>query len=345
VEILVTGLALAGQQFIAVHAWQQGREAPVPSAEDAPAGEAAPGAGRFAARAIAAVFGLAAVAALGSWLALSRMDLRPRVEVTAHRGASVAAPENTMAAFRAAIAAGADWIELDVQRTRDGRIAVLHDADFMRVAGDARRVGQVAAADLAGIDIGRRYGGAFAGEHPPLLEEVIGLARGRVRLNIELKYNAPDPALAPAVVTLLRREGFLGDAVLTSLDYAALRQVESIEPAAVTGHIVTAAIGDVLRTDADFLSLNAAQATVSLVRRAHRAGKGVHVWTVNTRDAMIELAARGVDNIITDDPALFARVRHEVSALEPQELLGLRLRALAGRPSPELADPEEVAPL
>jgi hypothetical protein len=71
----------------------------------------------------------------------------------------------------------------------------------------------------------------------------------------------------------------------------------------------------------------------------------VHVWTVNTREGMLELAARGVDNIITDDPALFARVKAEVTSLDAHELLGLRLRALFGRPPGEVADPDQVAPL
>lgn len=247
-----------------------------------------------------------------------------------------------MAAFRAALAAGTDWIELDVQRLADGAVVVVHDGDFLRVGGDARKVGDVTAADLPGIRFGGRYGAAFADEHPPLLADVIALVRGRARLNIELKYNVPDDRLAPAVLALLEREDFLGQSVITSLDYGALRQVKRIEPRAVTGHIVTAAVGDVVRTEADFLSLNAARATASLVRRAHRAGKRVHVWTVNTQGAMLEVAARGVDNVITDDPALAARVRSEAAALDAHELLGLRLRALFGRPPAEVADPARV---
>jgi glycerophosphoryl diester phosphodiesterase len=343
-ETLLTGFALAGQQCIVVRGYAErlGRSA-------GPAGiaaaEPAPSAAALAARAFAVVLSIAAVTTAGAWLALTQLQMQPRVEVTAHRGASIAAPENSLAAFRAALAAGSDWIELDVQRTGDGRVVVLHDADFMRVGGDSRAVGAVTAEDLAGIDIGRRYGAAFAGEHAPLLEKVIALVRGKARLNVELKYNAPDPDLAPAVVELLHRERFLDQAVITSLDYAALRQVEAIEPRAVTGHIVTAALGNVLRTEADFLSVNAAQATVALIRRSHRAGKAVHVWTVNTRDAMLELAARGVDNIITDDPALFARVREQCRALGPSEMLGLRLRALVGRPPEELRDPARIAPL
>ncbi len=280
-----------------------------------------------------------------AWFLASRLDLEANVAITAHRGASIAAPENTLAAFRAAMDAGATYSELDVQRTRDGQVAVLHDGDLMRMGGDPRKLGELTAAELAGIDIGRKYGVAFTGEHAPLLEDVIDLARGRMKINIELKYNVPDPELAPAVVDLLRREDMLDQVVITSLDYAALKQIKSIEPRLKTGHIVTAAVGNIVRTEADFLSLNSAQATSSLIRRAHRAGKEVHVWTVNTPEVMMRMIERGVDNIITDDPALLVRVIKERNALSKPELLGLRLRVLFDKPPRELTDPATVKPL
>jgi len=275
----------------------------------------------------------------------SRLDLDSDVAITAHRGASIAAPENSMAAFRAAMDAGATYAELDVQRTRDGEIIVLHDADVMRMGSDPRKVKDLTAAEITGIDIGRKYDPSFAGETPPTLAEVIGLVRGGMKLNIELKYNVPDPDLAPAVVELLRREDFLDQAVITSLDYAALGQIKQIEPRLATGHIVTAAVGNVVKSEADFLSLNSARATPSLVRRAHAAGKQVHVWTVNKPEVMLLMIERGVDNIITDDPALVARVIAERSSLSRAELLGLRLRTLFDIPPREVTDPAAVKAL
>ena len=202
-----------------------------------------------------AIVVLLAVAFGGTWFAAARLDLAADVAVTAHRGASMHAPENSMAAFRAALDAGATYTELDVQRTRDGRIVVLHDGDLMRVGGDPRKLGELTSEELRTIDIGSKYDEKFAGEVAPLLEDVIELARGKMKINVELKYNVPDAELAPAVIDLLRREDFLDQVVITSLDYAALRQVESIEPQLATGHIITAAVGDVVRTEADFLSL------------------------------------------------------------------------------------------
>ena len=300
---------------------------------------------RVAHRAGLAIAVLLAVAFGGTWLAAARLDLAADVAVTAHRGASMHAPENSMAAFRAALDAGATYTELDVQRTRDGRIVVLHDGDLMRVGGDPRKLIELTSEELGTIDIGSKYDEKFTGEVAPLLEDVIELARGKMKINVELKYNVPDAELAPAVIDLLRREDFLDQVVITSLDYAALRQVESIEPQLATGHIITAAVGDVVRTEADFLSLSSAQATAALIRRAHAAGKEVHVWTVNKPEVMLRMIERGADNVITDDPALFVHVLQQRNALSPPEILGLGLRVLFSRAPPELTDPAVVEQL
>jgi len=341
---LYGGLALAGHQFLVLRLYAEQRD---PGRVRALAESAEPEARerRIAGPAILATLALFAASLGIAWWLTSRLDLQHEVAITAHRGASVAAPENTLAAFHEAMAAGATYAELDVQHTRDGEVVVVHDADLMRMAGDPRRVADLAAAELAAIDIGRKYDAKFTGEVPPTLAEVIRLVRGRMKLNIELKYNVPDPGLAPAVIELLRREQFLDDVVITSLDYAALKQVEGIEPRLRTGHIVTASVGNVLRTEADFLSLSSAQASASLVRRAHRAGKEVHVWTVNTPEVVVRMIERGVDNIITDDPALVARVVRDRSALENAEILGLRLRVLFAKPPRELVDPAAVEAL
>jgi glycerophosphoryl diester phosphodiesterase len=341
---LYGALWFAGHQFLVTRMYAElaARAAWQPPAELEIAEERSRSLARLALVAIPILLVLASGTA---WLMASRLDMDNAVAITAHRGASVAAPENTMAAFRAALDAGATYAELDVQHTRDRRIIVLHDADVLRMGGDPRKVQALTAAELATIDIGRKYAATFAGEHPPTLEEVIDLVRGRMKINIELKYNVPDPGLAPAVVDLLRRKDFLDEVVITSLDYAALKQVEQIEPRLATGHIVTAAVGNVVRTEADFLSLNSARATPSLVRRAHAAGKQVHVWTVNKPEVMLRMIERGVDNIITDDPALLARVIGERKALGRPALLGLRLRVLFDIPPRELTDPAAVEPL
>jgi len=341
---LYGGVHLAGHQFLVTRLYAEQLDPArfatlaVPDVGDEPAR-------RIVRPAIAVTLFLLALALGGAWLAASRLDLEREVAITAHRGASTAAPENTLAAFRAALDAGATYVELDVQRSRDGAIVVVHDGDLMRLGGDPRKVVELTLSELAGIDVGRKYAAAFAGETVPRLEDVIALVRGRMKINVELKYNVPDPGLAAAVLDLLQRENFLDQVVITSLDYAALREVERLEPSMTTGHIVTAVVGDVVRTEADFLSLNSARATASLIRHAHAAGKDIHVWTVNTPEAMVRMIERGVDNIITDDPALLARVMAERRTRSRAELLGLRLRVLFATAPPELTDPAAVQPL
>jgi glycerophosphoryl diester phosphodiesterase len=343
-SFLYGGLHLGGHQFLVTRMFAEQR---APERRHAPAHEETGQARtRLVARpAIFAALAFLALAPVSAVFLVMRLDLKGDALITAHRGAKAVAPENTMAAFKAAMDAGADFIELDVQRTKDRQVVVLHDADFMRMGGDPRRVADLTAAEVASIDIGRKRGPQFAGEHAPTLKEVIDLVRGRTKINIELKYNVPDPGLAPAVVELLVREDFIDQVVITSLDYAALKQVRSIEPRLKTGHIVTAAVGDLLRTEADFLSLNSAKATSSLVRRARAGGKDVAAWTVNDPEVMLRMIERGVDNIITDDPALLVRVMRERAALGKAEILGLRLRVLFDKPPRAVTDPAAVEPL
>jgi glycerophosphoryl diester phosphodiesterase len=341
---LYGGLHLGGHQFLVTRMYAEQR---APERRHAPDRDVAVEArARLVARpAVFATLAFLALALGSTAFVVMRLDLKGDAVITAHRGAKAVAPENTMAAFRAAMDAGADYAELDVQHTRDREVVVLHDADFMRMGDDPRRMADLTAAEVATIDIGRKRGPQFAGEHAPTLEEVIDLVRGRMKINIELKYNVPDPGLAPAVVELLRREDFIDQVVITSLDYSALKQVKILEPRLRTGHIVTAAVGDVLRTEADFLSLNSAKATTSLVRRARASGKEVAAWTVNDPEVMLRMIERGVDNIITDDPALLVRVMRERAALSRAEILGLRLRVLFDKPPRAVTDPAAVEPL
>ena len=164
---------------------------------------------RVAVPVIAGTVALLVLAILGGAFIASRLVEDTPVAITAHRGASIDTPENSMAAFQAAVDGGADYIELDVQRSSDGTVMVVHDGDLMRMAHDPRKVGRTAAADLAAIDIGRNYHARFTGQTVPSLQQVIDLARGRLKINVELKYNVPDEQLAPAVVELLHHNDFV----------------------------------------------------------------------------------------------------------------------------------------
>jgi glycerophosphoryl diester phosphodiesterase len=280
------------------------------------------------------MLGLLLASALTGWTMMRNLNLVESVAITAHRGSSIKAPENTLAAIHQAMTDGADYIEIDVQTCADGAIVVIHDRDLMRVGGDPRRVQDLTLAEIRRVDVGRRFSGEFTGEQVPTLTEVIEAVRDQVKLNIELKYNRPDPALVPAVVKVLRRENFLNQCVVTSLNAAALSEFRKLEAAPPIGLIVTAAIGRISRVEQDFLSVAAPRATPAAIREAHRANKQVHVWTVNDPQIMLQMIENGVDNLITDRPDLLRTVLDERAQLSDPEKVALRLRILFGGGAP-----------
>ena len=290
------------------------------------------GARRLAvALALAALLVILATSAVANWLELARRNIVESVKVTAHRGSSARAPENTLSAVGEAITDGADFAEIDVQTTAEGEVVVFHDGDLMRMAGDSRRLKDLTLSQAKELDVGKKFNGEFVGEKIPTLAEVIRLSRGRIQLNIELKYNWPDPSLAGKVVELLRREAFLTNCVITSLDPAALTEVQRLAPELKVGQIVTASVGNVTRLPGQILSVNQHAATRRFIQQARTAGKEVHVWTLNQSGDMLLMIERGANNLITDHPDVAVRLLRERAELSDAEKLALSLRALFGK--------------
>jgi glycerophosphoryl diester phosphodiesterase len=188
------------------------------------------------------------------------------------------------------------------------------------------------------LDVGKKFKAEFVGERIPTLAEVIGLSRGRIQLNIELKYNWPDPALAGNVVELLRREAFLTNCIITSLDSAALAEIQRLAPELKVGQIVTASVGNVTRLPGQILSVNQHAATRRFIQQARTAGKEVHVWTLNQAGDMLLMIERGANNLITDHPDVAVRLLRERAELSDAEKLALSLRALFGKEEAAVGD-------
>lgn len=248
---------------------------------------------------------IAAATAIGfSMVVVESLDLDDNLQITAHRGSSMEAPENSLSAFRQAIRDGADYAELDVQETSDGVLVVLHDSDLRRIAGVPKSIWELSYAEVQQLETGSAFSAEFAGEKIPTLAEVIDLAGDRIKLNIELKYNGHDQQLAQRVVQLVQQRRFVDRCVITSLDYNGIREAKGLDPNLRVGLIVFQSLGDLSRVEADFLSVSQSLATEQLIGRAHRNGMQIHVWTVNEAEDFDRLADLGVDNIITDRPRL-----------------------------------------
>jgi glycerophosphoryl diester phosphodiesterase len=253
---------------------------------------------------------------------------RRDIAVTAHRGSSLKAPENTISALEQAIADGADYAEIDVQTTADGVVILMHDADLMRLSSINRKIEDIPYEELGKIDIGSWFSKDFSTERIATLEEAIRFCKGRIKLNIEMKYNRPDPQLAEKVGELIQSNSFDKNCVITSLDYGELKKFKALFPEIKVGLTVFQALGDFTQSEVDFLSIDAAQAASRLVKQAQQNGKQIHVWTVNDLQTALLMIEVGVDNIITDNPVAIQNWLQAWNDLSDTEKIALWLRNL-----------------
>jgi glycerophosphoryl diester phosphodiesterase len=288
-------------------------------------------------RLVIAIVALAVAAVLAGALLLERLRLDDETIVIAHRGAAAFAPENTLAAFERAIEDGADYIELDVQETADGEVIVLHDSDFMKLAGVPLKIWDANYAQLGDIDIGSWYAPEFSNERVPTLRQVLEECKGRVRVVIELKYYGHDQRLEERVVEIIEETGMAANVILMSLDYDGVRKLKALRPDWTVGLLAAKAVGNLTNVDADFLAVNAGMGTRRFLRQARGANKPVYLWTVNDAAQMSRFMSMGFDGIITDDPAQARAVLERRAELNVAERLVLSLIVWAGGSPPAYA--------
>jgi len=228
------------------------------------------------------------------------------MEVTAHRGASVLYPENTMSAFIGAKELGADWVELDVQQTKDKQIIVSHDTNFKRVTGVDLNSWEATYEEISKLDAGSFKDEKFKGEKIPLLEDVIKWAKdNNMKLNIELKPTGNETDFEKQVVDLIKQYNFENDCVVTSQNYKVLENVKEVDKDIITVYVMSLAFGDITKLDkADYFSIEATSITEEMVSKIHNQGKQIYGWTVNTEEGINKMINLNVDNIITDDITL-----------------------------------------
>lgn len=226
------------------------------------------------------------------------------VEITAHRGSSKGAPENTLSALRLAIAEGADYAEVDIQQTQDGKLVLLHDRNLCRVARVDLNVWELSYDQLRRLDVGSWFAPEFTGEQIPSLEDAIATVRGKLKLNLELKIPPEGNTLARRVIDLLEEQNFVQDCIISCSDYPTLQIIRKIAPKISLGLVISGNIANVDRLDIDFYSVAVDLATGDFIQFAHTNNKKVHVWTVNEISQMRRLINLGIDNLITDLPTM-----------------------------------------
>lgn len=235
--------------------------------------------------------------------------------VIAHRGDSLHAPENTLAAFEAAVRQGADAIEFDVKLTRDEQVVVLHDQTVDRTTDGTGSLAELDLAALHELDAGSSFSADFRGEPIPTLEDLLEAVGNRLYLNIELKnYATPFDDLVPKVAELVRRHALEGRVLFSSFLPRNLRSMRKLLPNVPRGLLTyrgwLGSWGRAFGWRGDYSALHPCLTDLDarLVARVHAAGKRVHVWTVNLEADIRRVIGLGVDGIITDELALTCRL-------------------------------------
>ncbi|MBI0295635.1 glycerophosphodiester phosphodiesterase [Streptomyces sp. PRKS01-29] len=242
----------------------------------------------------------------------------------AHRGASAYAPENTLAAVDAADDLGIDWVENDVQRTRDGELIVMHDTTLSRTTDVEQvfpdrapwKISDFTLDEIEKLDAGSWFGPEFQGETVPTLEEYMDrVSDNHQKLLLELKAPELYPGIERQTLRELRREGWLDHRhrrrlIIQSFSADSVRAVHRLRPDVKTGFLGTPAVAD-LPEYAEFSDqINPSYTTidagyVSAVRSvdgAHGKPLEVYTWTVNDGPSAVSVAGMGVSGIITNKP-------------------------------------------
>jgi glycerophosphoryl diester phosphodiesterase len=236
-----------------------------------------------------------------------------RDEVQAHRGASAIAPENTIAAFRAAAEAGARWVELDVALSADDKLVVIHDDSVDRTSSGKGSLGALTQGEIAGFDAGSWFDPRFAGERIPTLAETIA-ALGELGLsaNVEIKQHKHHKSLdqlVHAVKADISKRAAGTDIMISSFDPEALKAMHVLEPdlemAMLWGRPPEDWAEQLAAIPANTIHMHFKALSIGMLEETTRRGLKVRAWTCNDPVQLVSFWGAGLTGVITDDPKVF----------------------------------------
>ena len=232
----------------------------------------------------------------------------------AHRGFKVTAPENSLAAFNAAVELGVDGIELDVRTCKSGEVVVFHDPILARMTNGRGFVKNKTLAELKRLRI--KSANPELDERIPTLAELIEQVRGKVFLNVEIKTNGlPKNHFEEKVVAILRQYGIEYQTIISSFNPIVLRRIRKIDDQIITGYLIeknfsvrNSEIPMTKLAGAKAIHLEKTLAKEKLIKKMRDRGMYSVVWTVNDPELMKQFLKLRVHAIITDRPDLLKRL-------------------------------------
>ncbi|MEH6945143.1 glycerophosphodiester phosphodiesterase [Bacillus sp. JJ722] len=237
---------------------------------------------------------------------------RKQVDNVAHRGATAYAPENTVAAYNLAVDMKADYIEIDVQRSKDGELVLIHDTTVERTTDGTGKVGDLTYEQLRSLDAGSWKGEQFAGEQIPTFEEILDRYHGKVGILIELKAPELYPGIEEQVADALKKRNLdkpqNEKIIIQSFNFESMKKMNQLLPRVSIGvltsnraHTTMDALQE-FSTYADWFNPSYGIVTKELVDQVHSLGMQIGSWTVRSQEAADFLFEMKVDAIISDYP-------------------------------------------
>lgn len=237
---------------------------------------------------------------------------RKQVSNVAHRGATAYAPENTIAAFDLAVDMKADYIEIDVQRSKDGELVLIHDTTVDRTTDGTGKVGDLTLEQLRSLDAGSWKGEQFAGEPIPTFEEILDHYHGKIGILIELKapelYPGIEEQVAAALIERNLHKPQNEKIIIQSFNFESIKKMDQLLPKVPIGVLTSNRADTTLEalqefsTYADWFNPSYGIVTEELVNQVHSLGMQIGSWTVRSQEAADFLFEMGVDAIISDYP-------------------------------------------
>jgi glycerophosphoryl diester phosphodiesterase len=235
-----------------------------------------------------------------------------QVDVVAHRGATGYAPENTIAAFDKGVEMKADYIEIDVQRSKDGELVIIHDTTVDRTTDGTGYVKDLTFEQIRSLDAGSWKGEQFTGEKIPTFDEILDRYHGRTGILIELKAPELYPGIEKEVAQKLIERNLdkpqNEKIIIQSFNFESMKITNSLLPKVPIGvltsnraHTTEQALAE-FATYADYFNPSYGIVTEELVNQVHAQGMKIQSWTVRSHEAAEFLLKMNVDGIITDYP-------------------------------------------
>ena len=263
---------------------------------------------------------IAVVAVAAFTVALSFNDYivyGEEVKVIAHRAGGNKAPENSLEGIEAAVEGGIYGSEIDIQKTKDGRYVVCHDSNLKRLAGIDKKIRDMTLEEIQSVIL---YDAGGQKSTIPTLEEALDAAKGREMLYLEIKGDGADSGMVDDIVRIVKERDQQDEVALVSMKYNLVDYAEKTYPEFETGFIYYANYGHIRNMNCDMLIMEETIVSMSAVTQAHRQGKSVIAWTINSHDLLYKymntqayaLFGGNIDGIITDDIDLADNVQKEL---------------------------------